>query len=110
MSLVRLIAVEPCNGHNPGEDFYATEREAKQLLQRRLVRMAVGSSNKMLPPPANKANPSPAAGEAPPSSASPAAPASVQTTAQLFGTGAPVARKTAARKTSAASSSSTTAT
>jgi len=109
MSLVTLIAVEPCNGHNPGEDFQATEREAKQLLQRRLARMAVGSSNKMLPPPANKQNPSLAAGGAPLSSASPAAPASVQTTAQTSTAGARVARKTAPRKT-AASSSSTTAT
>ena len=83
MSMVRLVAIEPCNQHAPGTDFLATEREAGQLVKRRLAKLAAPvPANKMMPPAANKANPSPAAGRVRPSSASPAARASVQTTAQ----------------------------
>lgn len=88
MSMVRVIAIEPCNEYKPGDDFLTTERQAGQMIARGLVKMATPVANKMAQPTANKANPSPAAGQAAASSASPAAPASPRPTVQRSGAGA----------------------
>jgi hypothetical protein len=87
MTSVRVIAIEPCNGKSPGEDFEVSEREANKLVERRLVRLAVDGApnNKMRKPPSNKGNvpsPSPGGGGEQPSSPSPADPASPPRTAQ----------------------------
>lgn len=82
MSMVRVIAIDGVDGHAPGSDWEVTERQAKQLVDKGLVKMAGPVENKMAEPVANKANPSATAGEAPPSSASPAGRASAKTTAK----------------------------
>jgi hypothetical protein len=80
--MVRVVAIEPHNTHGPGDDYLATEREARQLIAKRLVRMAIEAPrNKMLPPPLNKRNPSPDDGQGQPSSPSRRAPVSPPTTA-----------------------------
>ncbi|MGQ2994273.1 hypothetical protein [Variovorax sp.] len=84
MTMVKMIAIDGCNGHQPGDQFLATEREAKQLVDKRLAKMAGPPKNKMMPPAGNKG----AVGEEPPSSASPAAPASRKTTANRSARGA----------------------
>ncbi len=90
MTTVKVTAIEPFNNHRPGDVVEVTEREAKQLVDKRLAKMAVEPSNKMAPDAerGNKANPSPAAGEASRSSASPAVPASAKTTAKKSAGGA----------------------
>lgn len=95
MSNVKVVAIEPVNGRNIGERFDVSEREAQQLVEKRLVKIAAPASNKMKAAPENKANPSPAVGKAPASSASPAARVSRQTTAKKSGAGAK-AKKTGA--------------
>lgn len=77
---IRLIAIEPHDGRQPGDTYSATERTARALLARRLVKMAAPVQNKMAPAHANKGNPSPAAGAEQPLSASPVAQASPETT------------------------------
>lgn len=81
MSKVNVVAIEPVNGHGPGARFEVSEREARQLEAKRLVKMDAPVSNKMKPQAENKANPSPAAGKAQTSSALPAARASARKTA-----------------------------
>ena len=73
MDQVKLVTIEPHDGHVPGELYTTTERTAAKLIARRLAKMAVPVQNKMALPHANKANPSLAAGEVQPSSASPVA-------------------------------------
>jgi len=80
--MVKMIAIEPCNQHRPGDEFEATEREADQLEARGLAKMATIPQNKMAQPSENKGNPSQAAGGATRSSASRAAKASPRTTAK----------------------------
>lgn len=87
MDQVKVITIEPHDGHQPGETYTTTERTAAKLIARRLCKMAVPVQNKMAPVHANKANPLPAAGGAQLSSASPAAPASHATTAPSSGIG-----------------------
>lgn len=87
MSTVNVVALEPVNGKHPGESFEVTEREAEQLVGKRLVKLAGPTENKMAAPAENKANPSPAAGEAKPSSASRAARVSPKKTAKPSGVG-----------------------
>lgn len=82
MSLVKIIAIEPFDGHQPGAEVERPESQARALVKRGLAKMAVPVANKMAAPVANKANPSPAAGEEQQSSASQAAQASPRTTAQ----------------------------
>lgn len=79
---VKIICLEPINGHQAGVELEVSEREAKQLVGKRLAKMAVEPSNKMAEQGENKANPSPAAGAARRSSASPAARASAKTTSK----------------------------
>jgi hypothetical protein len=90
MSLVKIIAIEPFNGLQPGQALDTSEREAKQLIDRGLAKMAVTVANKMAVPVPNKANPTRAAGAAQRSFASPAAPVSPPTIAQRLDAGAPV--------------------
>ncbi len=92
MSLVKVVAIEPCNEYRPGENFETTERQARQMIARGLVKMAEPVRNKMALPVANKASPTPAAGRALRSSALPVAPASPATTARSSGTGRPRGR------------------
>jgi hypothetical protein len=80
--LVRVTAVQPHDGHQPGADYEVPERQANDLLKRRLVKMAPAVLNKMAQPAANKRNPISAAGKVPQSSASPAAPVLPQTIAK----------------------------
>jgi len=87
MDQVKLIAIEPHDGHAPGDLYSTTERTAAKLIARRLAKMAVPIQNKMAAPVANKANPSPAAGEVQPSSALPVAQASHAMTAHSSGIG-----------------------
>jgi hypothetical protein len=88
MSKVKVIAIEPFNGNAVGAVIEVSEREAGQLVQKRLAKMQAPHSNKMRAASENKAVPSKAAGEARRSSASRAAQASPQTTANPSGTGA----------------------
>lgn len=88
MSTVKVIAIEPCNQHRPGDRFETSEHEARELVAAGLVKMALAPANKMMPDPINKAHPSPAAGEAQMSSALPAAQVLPQTTAAPSKTGA----------------------
>ena len=88
MSKVKVVAVEPFNGNNVGAVVEVSEREAAQLVQKRLAKMQAPHSNKMRAASENKAVPSKAAGEAQRSSASRAAQASPQTTAKPSPTGA----------------------
>lgn len=88
MTMVKIKAIEPCDGHKPGDVFEVTERVAAQLVQRRLCKMAGSPQNKMAPQTANKANPSRAAGGAQRSSASRAAQASRSTIAKPSDAGA----------------------
>lgn len=84
MSQVRVIAIDAHDGYGPGEDYLTTERQARQLITRHLVKMAADiPRNKMMPAPLNKGSPPPLpdAGEVLPSSPSPAAPVSPPTTA-----------------------------
>lgn len=83
MSTVRLLALQPVNSIRPGERFDASEREARQLIEKGLAKMDAPVKNKMMPPAGNKQ----AAGEAQQSSASQAAPASRKTTANTSGAG-----------------------
>lgn len=100
MSMVRVVAIEPHNNHHPGDDYLATERESRQLIAKRLVRMAIEAPrNKMMPPPANKRNPSRDDGRGPPSSPSPAAPVSPPKTVPPSGRGVRAPRTAAAVKT-----------
>lgn len=87
MSTVKVKAIEPCDGKNPGDVFSVSERQAQQLIGKGLVKMDGPVSNKMKAAPANKSRPSPAAGKAQPSSALPVARASRQTTAKPSGNG-----------------------
>jgi hypothetical protein len=81
MTSVRVIAIEPINGRAPGDDFETSEREAKKLVERRLVRLAIDGApnNKMRVPLKNKGtsgDPSGDDGQGQPSSQSPVAPVS----------------------------------
>lgn len=96
MSEVKLIAVEPHDGRNPGDKFSATDRQAAQLIGKGLAKMDGPISNKMAAPVANKSNPSPAAGRTQKSSASRAAPVSRKTTAKKSTAGAKRGSKTGA--------------
>ena len=78
----KMIAIEPINGHSPGEPFDATAREAEQLEGKGLAKRAPAPLNKVAPKGEDKNNPSEAGGEAQPSSASPPAQASRGTTAK----------------------------
>jgi len=89
MSKVKVTAIDSVNGFNPGEQFEVSEREARQMEEKGLVKMLGAVQNKMAPAPANKANPSKAAGEAPKSPASRAAQASKKTTAKKSVAGKP---------------------
>lgn len=82
MTMVRVKAIEPCDMHKPGAVFEVTERVARELVEKRLVKMLAPVQNKMAQPAKNKANPSPAAGRVQPSSASPVAHRSRRTTAK----------------------------
>lgn len=82
MTMVRVKAIEPCDSHKPGDVFEVPERQARELVDMRLVKMMAPPSNKMAPAAKNKAVPSPAAGRVRTSSASPVAPRSQQTTPQ----------------------------
>jgi uncharacterized membrane protein len=88
MTKVFVRAIEPCDGHKPGDRFEVPERQARELVQLGLVKMMAPLQNKMAPAPANKANPSPAAGRVRRSSASPAARVSPPKTAQPSDAGA----------------------
>lgn len=118
MTMVRVVVIEPHNGRTPGDDYLATERESKQLIARRLVRLAIDApKNKMLPPPPNKRNPSRDDGPGQPSSPSRPAPPSPPKTAPPSGRGVqalrppvrarktPTPRKARATKSAVASSS-----
>lgn len=87
MSTVRVVAIEPCNQHKPGDRFDTTEHEARELMRAGLVKMLVPAQNKMMPEPVNKQNPLQAAGAAQMLSASPVAPVSRKTTAAPSKTG-----------------------
>ena len=93
MSKVKMIAIDGCNGHQPGDSFEVSEREAQQLIAKRLAKMSAPVQNKMMPPAGNKE----AAGGVPPSSASPAARASRKTTATTSARGAAVRQPRAPR-------------
>lgn len=82
MARVKVVAIEPVNAHRVGDEFEVSEREARQLEEKGLVKMLGDVQNKMAPAPVNKANPSKAAGEATKSSVSPAARVSVSKTAR----------------------------
>jgi hypothetical protein len=88
MSDVTVIAVEPFNGYARGAEVTVSDREAKQLIDKKLAKMKGPASNKMKVAPENKANPSPAAGRARTSSASPVARASAKKTATKSAAGA----------------------
>jgi hypothetical protein len=90
MSNVKVVAIEPVNGQTPGSRFEVSEREARQLIDKKLVKMDAPVSNKMKPQAENKANPSPAAGKAQTSSALPAARASAKKTVTKSVAGAKV--------------------
>lgn len=92
MSKVKVVAIEPFNGFGVGAIVEVSEREAAQLVQKRLARMAAPHSNKMRADREDKGDPSKAAGEAQQSSALRAAQASQQTTAKQSGNGKPRGR------------------
>jgi hypothetical protein len=81
---VTCVAIEPFDGHHPGDTVELPERQAQQLEAKGLVKMGLGPrANKMHPgPQENKANPPAAAGQVAPSSALPVAQVSQQTTQQ----------------------------
>lgn len=91
---MKVIAIEPVNGKQIGEELEVSEREAQQMVDKGLVKMLGDVQNKMKAAPANKAaaNPSKAAGEATTSSASRAARASVSKTAKKSGAGKKAAK------------------
>lgn len=96
---MELIAIEPHDGHTPGDRYEAPDRQAKQLIEKGLAKAAPAPRNKMAPSGANKANPSPAAGRARTSSASPAARRSPAKTSNASGSGARApAKKTTRRR------------
>lgn len=77
--MVKMIAIEPINGLQPGDPFECGNREADQLIARSLARLeAPAHRNKMAPAASNKADPTEAAGEARLSAASQAARAYAQ--------------------------------
>lgn len=78
---VKLICIEPFNGHHPGSVIETSEREARELVAKGLAKMAVPVLNKMALPVANKANPTRPAGVVQRSFASPAGQVSPLTTA-----------------------------
>lgn len=88
MSLVKVQALDAFDGHQPGDFVEVPERQAQQLIQRGLAKMAGPVRNKMAQPVANKANPSQGAGKDQQSSASPVARASRKTTARRSASGA----------------------
>jgi len=96
MSMVKMVAVEPCDSCQPGEQFEVPERQAAQYEAKGLAKRAAGHANKMATPVENKASPSPAAGKDVTPSASPAAPVSPRKTAAPSKRGATPARKRAA--------------
>lgn len=108
---MRLIALRRFDDVEAGQEIERSERVARQLMDRRLVQLAVEREDKMAATPQNQMRPAPlgkasTAGRDQPSSASPAAPASPQTTASLFEPGVSPAKRT--RKGKADESSSST--
>lgn len=95
MSMVKMVAIEPCDSHHPGEEFEVPERQASQYETKGLAKRAAGHANKMATPVENKASPSPAAGGAAQPSASPAAPASPRKTVTASTRGGTAPRKRA---------------
>lgn len=93
--MVKVIATEPVNAFRIGDEFEVSEREAKQLVDKGMVKMLGDVQNKMQAAPANKAVPSKAAGGETQSSSSRAARASVSKTAKKSAAGA---KKTTAGK------------
>lgn len=88
--MVKVIAIEPCDGRHPGEAWEVPARQAEELRAAGLVKMGVGPrENKMAPgPQENKQNPpAVAAGAVVQQSASPVAQASRKTTPQQSPTG-----------------------
>ena len=89
MDSVKLIAIEPFDGNQPGQTLTVTERQADQLIAKGLAKKAAPEhANKMKPAPENKANPLQAVGRGRTSSASPAARPSQSRTARQSGSGA----------------------
>lgn len=91
MTTITVTAIEPFNSHPPGDTFELTEREARQAIDKGLVKMLGPQSNKMLAEAANKGRsevPLKAAGEGTTSSASRAAPASRKRIVKPSGAGA----------------------
>lgn len=79
--MVKMIAIEPINGLDPGDAFECGNREADQMVARSLARKAAPEHrNKMAPAASNKADPTEAAGEVRLSAASQAAQAYAQPT------------------------------
>lgn len=93
MSMVKMVAIEPCDSYHPGDEFEVPERQANQYETKGLAKRAAGHANKMATPVENKASPSPAAGRAAQPSASPAAPASPRKIATASTRGATTPRK-----------------
>lgn len=96
MSLVKMVTLDTINGKPAGAEIEVSEREAKQLEDRRLAMRGTDRENKMRAEPENKANPSPAAGKGSKLSASPAARASAKKTPVRSASG-----KTATRRSGA---------
>ena len=86
MSTVKVKAIEPCDGKNPGDVFEVGEHQANQLVALGLVKMDGPPQNKMMTPASNKGNVR-AAGKVQPSSVSPVAPVLPKTTAKPSGNG-----------------------
>lgn len=96
MSLIKVIAIEPCNGMHPGQGFLVSEIEARELQAAGLVKMAAAPiANKMISGPQENKSlpPSPAAGVVAPSSVSPAARVSPVQTAKQSQRGRPATRR-----------------
>lgn len=85
---MQIRAIEPFDGHQPGEIIEISELRATQLIAKGLAKMHQPAQNKMAPMGENKANPTAAAGKVRRSSASPVAQASPSKTAKPSDDGA----------------------
>lgn len=93
-----VIAIEPHDGHAPGDRYTVNDRQGRQLIDKHLVKEAPTPQNKMAREGRNKSNPSPAAGRERTSSASPAARRSAAKTSNVSARGARAPAKAATKK------------
>lgn len=86
---MKLLTLEPFDGHGPNEIIEVPDKQAEKLIAKGLAKPAPVPQNKLAQEGSDKADPSEAAGQARTSPSSPAAPRSARKTATRSGAGAP---------------------